>query len=206
MSTCLNELASLQKKAIAEAKKGAIDYEKVYFKLGKGENVQLRIVPSKVTPTNPFYSVKRHWGIGKGCVSLESLGKADPVAEYLKTIDDTPDAFKTRQTWLVPVIVRGQESKGVRMWEITATVLNSIIDFMMDEDYGDIANIKTGRDLKVSKSNEKFPTYTVQPRVSANSLDDAELKMVDAQPKPEECVYIPTYEKMKEMLDDYLHT
>jgi hypothetical protein len=48
-----------------------------------------------------------------------------------------------------PVIVRGEEDKGVRLWEFGNTIYKTLLGFAADEDYGDFTDIAEGRDFTV---------------------------------------------------------
>ena len=48
-----------------------------------------------------------------------------------------------------PVVVRGEEDKGVRFWEFGKMVYQELLGVMSDEDYGDITDISKGRDINV---------------------------------------------------------
>ena len=53
-----------------------------------------------------------------------------------------------------PVVVRGEESEGVRIWSFGKLVYQALLSLMMDEDYGDITDLKTGTDIKVKTAEE----------------------------------------------------
>ena len=46
-----------------------------------------------------------------------------------------------------PVIVRGEEDKGVRMWEFGKEIYMQLLGIADDEDYGDYTDINEGRDF-----------------------------------------------------------
>ena len=47
------------------------------------------------------------------------------------------------------VVVRGEESEGVRLWAFGKQVYQNLLNVMLDPDYGDITDIKEGHDIKV---------------------------------------------------------
>ena len=86
---------------------------------------QIRIVPYQHDKDNPFLEMYFHYNLGqKNYLSPVTFGKADPVVEFAEQLkatgnkDDWQMARKldpTLRTY-VPVIVRGQESEGVKLW------------------------------------------------------------------------------------------
>ncbi len=48
-----------------------------------------------------------------------------------------------------PVIVRGEEEKGVRLWEFGKEIYMQLLGIAEDEDYGDFTDISEGRDFTV---------------------------------------------------------
>ena len=121
-----------------------IDYTKVFWKPQVG-NHTIRIVPSKFNKQNPFREVYFHYGFAKGPIlALNNWGEADPIMEFAAKLRQSKD----RDNWalakkldpkmrvFVPVIVRGEEHLGVRLWEFGKEVYKSLLGFAADEDYG----------------------------------------------------------------------
>ena len=46
-----------------------------------------------------------------------------------------------------PVIVRGEESEGVKFWGFGKTAYQELLSIIIDPDYGDITDPKNGRDI-----------------------------------------------------------
>ena len=192
-----------------DAQGSKIDFKKVFWNLKKGEKATVRIVPSKYTPDNPFTEFKRHaWNIAKGALVLSDK---DPIIEYYeKNKKDWEYAkkFKPVKSYTVPVIVRGEEDKGVRLWTISTTILTSIVELFQDPDYGDISDVKEGRDLKLTKSTDTFPKTSIIAggKPTALSTDEEQSKLwLSEQPEPSECFVKHNYGKLKQKLDEYLN-
>ena len=49
----------------------------------------------------------------------------------------------------VPVIVRGEESEGVKFWGFGKTDYQELLGFFTDPDYGDLTDPVGGRDITV---------------------------------------------------------
>ncbi|MGK3946350.1 hypothetical protein ABK046_49350, partial [Streptomyces caeruleatus] len=49
----------------------------------------------------------------------------------------------------VPVIVRGEEDKGVRLWQFGKQVYEELIALAVDDEIGDYTDVSSGRDITV---------------------------------------------------------
>ena len=139
-------------------KKEKIDYSKVYWKPKEEGKYQIRIVPSKLDPKNPFQEVFVHYGFSKFPIyALTNWGEKDPIVEFAAQLRKTND----KENWslakkldpkmrvFAPVIVRGEEEKGVRLWEFGKEIYMQLLGIAEDEDYGDYTDINEGRDFTV---------------------------------------------------------
>ena len=77
----------------------------------------------------------------------------------------------------LPVLVRGAESEGVKLWGFGKTVYQELLQFIADPDYGDITDVNSGRDVVVTfhpaDGAERFPktTIMVKPNQSPATED-----------------------------------
>jgi hypothetical protein len=180
----------------------------------------VRIVPLKDNPSNPFIELYFHYLGNKTYLSPISNGNRDPIAEFADEIasggtkEDYAQArpFRPKPRTLVPVIVRGEEDKGVRFWSFGKTVFKQLLEFISDEEIGDITDIKNGRDLVVTyvpqeKSDTSFAKTTVMYKPSQTPLStDVALakKFLSEQPNVNEIYTEPTYAELKLALEKYL--
>jgi hypothetical protein len=198
-----------------------IDYTKVFWKPQVG-NYTIRIVPSKFNKQNPFREVYFHYGFAKGPVlALNNFGEADPIMEFAAKLRQSKD----RDNWalakkldpkmrvFVPVIVRGEEHLGVRLWEFGKEVYKSLLGFAADEDYGDFTDIQDGFDFKIDAVNaevagRKVVSCTLRPRPKSSSIsDDANLvnKWLEEQPDIMTINRKREYNDIKELLAKWLN-
>jgi hypothetical protein len=58
----------------------------------------------------------------------------------------------------LPVIVRGEEEKGLQLWKLNKLEYQRILSFLVDEEIGDIFDVEAGYDLviKVTDSGKKW--------------------------------------------------
>jgi hypothetical protein len=148
-----NKLSALQ---TSGQKKEKVDYTLTQWK-PKGEGkYTIRVVPSKLDKQNPFKEVFVHYGFAKFPIyALTNWGEKDPIVEFSKQLRGTND----RDNWtlakkldpkmriFVPIIVRGEEDKGVRLWEFGKEIYLQLLALAEDEDYGDFTDINEGFDF-----------------------------------------------------------
>tara|TARA_Y100001970_G_scaffold130769_1_gene161233 strand:- start:411 stop:1205 length:795 start_codon:yes stop_codon:yes gene_type:complete len=184
---------------------------------------QVRIVPYKHNKDNPFVELFFHYGLGnnKTYLSPTSFGKPDPVEEFsrkLKSSGNKEDWLQGRRIeprlrTFAPVVVRGQEHEGVKWWGFGKTVYQELLGVIADPDYGDITDPTTGRDIVVERQTPAEAgnqygktTIRVKPNQTAITENKETLKTIfDSQTKLEELWDEPTYDDLKEALQNYLN-
>jgi hypothetical protein len=197
------------------------DLEKTLWRPAVGKH-SVRIVPSAFNKSNPFKEVYMHYGINnKTMVSPITFGEKDPIVEFAQGLrkssnkDDWQLAKKLepKMRVLVPVVVRGEEDKGVRLWEFGKQVYMDLLKFAEDEDIGDFTDPITGRDITIETAGKEttglmYNTSTVRVRTKSTALSDdaAKVKLwLETQPNPIEQFKRLSYEEMKESLMKHLN-
>ena len=181
---------------------------------------QIRIVPSVENPDNPFTELMFYNKLAKyPILALSNFGEQDPVEEFIETLRATDDKdnwslsgkISARPRYFVPVIVRGEEDKGVRIWSISATIYKALLSLAADDEIGDFTDIANGTDMVVEKTPPATPgayaDITVRARRNSTPLseDKAEIKKwLTEQPKPLELFRKPTYDWLKKQLKAYI--
>jgi hypothetical protein len=202
-------------------KKEKIDYSKVYWKPKEEGKYQIRIVPSKLDPKNPFQEVFVHYGFSKFPIyALTNWGEKDPIVEFAAQLRKTND----KENWslakkldpkmrvFAPVIVRGEEEKGVRLWEFGKEIYMQLLGIAEDEDYGDYTDINEGRDLTVDVVKGDIggrqglkSSIRVKPKTSTLSSDASLIqKFLKEQPSLLEIQRKMEFEALKEVLQTWL--
>ena len=75
-----------------------------------------------------------------------------------------------------PVVVRGEEDKGVRLWAFGKQLYQSLLNYMLDEDYGDITDVSEGNDIRVNcfkAPGKMWATTEVRPRPKSTPLSES---------------------------------
>ena len=202
-------------------KKEKIDYSKVYWKPKEEGKYQIRIVPSKLDPKNPFQEVFVHYGFSKFPIyALTNWGEKDPIVEFAAQLRKTND----KENWslakkldpkmrvFAPVIVRGEEEKGVRLWEFGKEIYMQLLGIAEDEDYGDYTDINEGRDLTVDVVKGDIggrqglkSSIRVKPKTSTLSSDASLIqKFLKEQPSLLEIQRKMEFDALKEVLQTWL--
>jgi hypothetical protein len=154
---------------------------------------QVRIVPYLFNKDNPFIELFFHYNINnKTYLSPASFGRPDPIIEFadkLKKMGDKEDWKAARQLeprlrTFVPVIIRGEESEGVRFWSFGKTVYQEILGYIADPDYGDITDPKTGRDLTIEyvsaeDAGTSYPTTTIRVKPKESPISENSEQMAN---------------------------
>jgi hypothetical protein len=111
-----------------------------------------------------------------------------------------------------PVIVRGEEHKGVRLWEFGKEIYLQLLGIAEDEDYGDYTDIKDGRDFTVEAvmgdigGRQGLKTsIRVKPKTSLLSDNKTEIETwLTEQPDVLQLQRKMDFEAMKEVLQNWL--
>ena len=193
------------------------DYSKIFWKPELGKQT-VRLVPSAFNPTYPFTELKFHYNIGKfPMIALSNFGKQDPIEEFVKELKKTNDKDnwslagklypKTRI--FAPVVVRGEEEKGVRLWGFGVTIYKALLALAEDEDIGDFTDVINGWDMVVEQvQGNPYPETTVRIKPKQTPLSDNNDEVdlwLKEQPNPIEVHREHDYDFLKKQLQNYLN-
>ena len=215
----------------------AIDFDAIRKKLGQlsgtnsrrntmwrpeeGEEHTVRLLAFADNDGQPFKERWFYYNIGNnpGLLAPKQFGEPDPIQDLINTLRD--DASKEsyelakklypKMRCYAPVIVRGEEDKGVRLWSFGKTVYQSLLNIMLDEDYGDITDPVDGRDVKVvctKPPGRMWATTTVRPRGKATALssDADQIKTwTDNVPVLDDLYTLKTFEELEKIVNDWLN-
>ena len=212
-------LSSLQSSG---AKKEKVDYSKYYWKPKAEGKYQIRVVPSVLNKSNPFQEVFVHYGFSKFPIyALTNWGEKDPIVEFAKSLRNTQE----KENWqlakkldpkmrvFAPVVVRGEEEKGVRLWEFGKEIYMQLLGIAEDEDYGDFTDISEGRDFTVDVVTGDIggrqglkSSIRVKPKTSPLGSDKETIKMwLTEQPNVLELQRKTAFDDLKTILANFLN-
>ena len=181
----------------------------------------VRIVPYQHNKENPFLEMFFHYDLGgKTYLSPITYGRPDPIEEFAQKLrssgnkDDYQIAKKlmAKMRTFAPVIVRGEESEGVRFWGFGKMVYQELLSVIADPDYGDITDSMNGRDVTVEfisaeEAGKNFPVTNirVKPNQTPITEDDKLLdKLLNEQPNMQEMYQERSYDDLTEVLNNWL--
>tara|TARA_R110000824_G_scaffold343834_1_gene530543 strand:+ start:305 stop:1060 length:756 start_codon:yes stop_codon:yes gene_type:complete len=149
----------------------------------------IRIVPYQYDKDNPFMELYFHYDLGdKNYLSPVTFGKPDPVVEFAEKLKATGNRedwqmarkMEPKMRTYVPVLVRGEESEGVKLWGFGKQVYQELLGVIADPDYGDITDLSGGRDILVeftaAEGAGSFPKTAI--RVKPNQTPATEDKNI----------------------------
>jgi len=219
------DLSVIKQKLSASQTKGQkrekVDYSKIFFKPKPGK-YQIRILPSKFDKSNPFREVYFHYGFSKGPIlALTNWNEKDPIAEFAKNLRKSADKedwqlakkIEPKLRYFVPVLVRGEEAQGPRLWEFGKLIYEQLLGIAADEDYGDFTDITDGRDFTIDAVEDVVAgrkgikcNIRVKPKTSAISEDAAIVtKALEEQPDILGINKHYSFDELKELLDKWLN-
>ena len=194
------DLSKMKAKLSAVNNRGGGTKKSQFWRPEDGEQT-IRILP---TPDgDPFKEFYFHYNLGKNAGFLSpkrNFGESDPLDTFIS------------QRFFSPVIVRGQEDQGVKIWGYGKTVYEQLLNLVLNPEYGDITDPQEGTDLLLTygkPAGASFPQTKLMPsrKTSAMCKDLT----------PEECAQtletIPEFsslferktpEDVQRMLDEYL--
>jgi 6-pyruvoyl-tetrahydropterin synthase len=198
------------------------DYSTIFWRPTVGKQ-QIRIVPSAFNSSNPFTELKFYYGItNKVMISPLNFDEKDPIAlfaqklregEYNKENYVLAKKLDAKTRTFVPVVVRGEEDKGVRLWQFGKQVYEELLALAVDDEIGDYTDIVNGRDITVEtvgpeSTGTPYNKSSVRVRLKTTSLsEDASLveKWTSEQPNPTDGLFKRySFDEMKSALEKWL--
>ncbi len=219
------DLSFVKQKLADNANKGnkreKVDYSKIFWKPKAGK-YQIRILPNKFRNEWPLREVQMHYGFAKGPIlALTNWQESDPIADFAQKLRKSADKddwqlankISPKTRYFAPVLVRGEESQGVRLWEVGKLVNDQLMGIAADEDYGDFTDITDGRDFTVEAvedivAGKKGIKCTLRPKVKSTPIsEDATLveKSLEEQPDILGINRRYSYDQLKDILQKWLN-
>ena len=157
----------------------------------------IRILPT--ADGDPFREFHFHYNVGKN----------PGIDQNLK--NEAKKLF-ARKRYYSPVLVRGNESEGVKIWAYGKTAYETLLGYVLDPDYGDITDPQTGTDIKLTYTLASgpgaFPKTALQPRRRPSILCDDAVgnceELLDSVPVIDNLFERKSVEDVQSLLDGYL--
>ena len=193
----------------------------VMWRPQEGEETTVRLLSFADNDGQPFKERWFYYNIGNnpGLLAPYQFGNPDPIQELITKLrdDGSKESYELakklypKMRSYAPVVVRGEEDKGVRLWSFGKTVYQSLLNIMLDEDYGDITDPTEGRDVKVvctKAPGRMWASTEVRPRGKQSQLSesaDQSKQWLDAIPDLDEMYTCKTYEELEKIVNDWLN-
>lgn len=135
----------------------------------------IRILPTE--DGDPFKAYHFHYNIGKNSGFLclnKNYGEDCPACNLTKELFREGDEgsvrmakdFTARQRFFSPVLVRGEEAEGPKVWGYGKKVYETLLQLVLNPEYGDITDPDSGTDLNLQygkPAGASFPQTNIQP-------------------------------------------
>lgn len=141
----------------------------------------IRIVPTE--DGDPFKSFFFHYNVGPNgfLCPKRNFGDECPVCDFAsklfkegdeESVAMAKDLF-VRQRFFSPVLVRGEEDQGVRVWGYSKTVYETLLNLVLNPEYGDITDVDEGLDITVEygkAAGARYPSTSLTPKRKSSPL------------------------------------
>jgi len=190
------------------------------WKPSLGEH-KIRCLPWKNSPDGQPFAERWFYYIGDnpGILAPNQFGKPDPINDLIRKLyssgkpDDRVLAKKLqpKMRCYSPVIVRGEEDKGVQVWSFGKLVYQRMLGFFLDEEVGDILSPTEGFDLKVSitkQPGKQFNDTTVDPARRPTKLHDDVKQMetwLNSIPNLDDMYRLKSTQEIETVLNNWLN-
>lgn len=190
------------------------------WKPSLGEH-KIRCLPWKSSPDGQPFAERWFYYIGEnaGILAPNQFGKPDPINDLIRKLyssgkpDDRVLAKKLqpKMRCYAPVIVRGEEDKGVQVWAFGKLVYQRMLGFFLDEEVGDILSPTEGFDLKVSitkQPGKQFNDTTVDPARRPSKLhEDSKVaeQWLNSIPNLDDMYRLKSTQEIETVLNNWLN-
>ena len=190
----------------------------VFWRPEDGEQT-IRLLPT--ADGDPFKQYWFHYNLGKNAGFLspkKNFGEDDPLDSFIRQLykDGSDDSVRmakdlsARQRFFSPVLVRGEEGEGVRLWGYGKMAYKELLNLVLNPEYGDITDVTEGTDLVINygkPAGAQFPQTTITPRRRPSKLAESEDEIrtfLDSIPEYNDVFERKTPQQVQAMLDEFL--
>jgi len=162
-------------------------------------------------------------GSGPGILAPHQFGKPDPINDLIRKLYSSgkPDdrllakKLQPKMRTYMPVIVRGEEDKGVQVWAFGKPIYQRLLGFFTDEDGGDILDPNEGFDLKIAITHTPGKMFMGKPSLDTTvdirkpsklSNDPAQAKTwLDGIPNLDDMYKLKSTQEIETLLNNWLN-
>ena len=181
--------------------------------------------PDSLTPEGSPFIERWFYYIGqeRGFVAPYQFGKPDPIHKLKNKLYASGKAedkilaknLQPKMRAYMPIIVRGEEDKGVQVYSFSNNTYKRLLSFWLDEEVGDILDLNQGYDLKILFSistkqvnGNSYMDSTVDPARKPSKLhEDPEVvkKWLAAIPNLDDMYPVKTEQEVETILNNWLN-
>ncbi len=173
---------------------------------------------------DPFRDYLYHYRLGSDSnvtfISPRTFGKTDPIAEFGNQLwnegtDESKEMarkFFPKMRVFAPVLVRGEEDKGIRIWGFSKTTYERLLNIVLDPEYGDITDLHNGTDIRLDygkKAGQLYASTELRPNRRTTALAKTEKKvkeLLETMPSFSDIFVETTTEDAKTLLEQTLNS
>jgi hypothetical protein len=213
------DLAAIRKKLNQIS--GQNSKRNVMWRPEENSETTVRLIAYPNNEGQPFKELMFYYNIGNnpGLLAPYQYGKADPIQELITKLRDegSKESYELakklypKMRCYAPVIVRGEEDKGVRLWAFGKQVYQTLLNYMLDEDYGDITDPLEGRDVRITCSKtpgKMWATTDVRPRGKDTPLSEDSKQSknwLDNIPDVNDLFELKSYQELENIVNQWLN-
>ena len=185
------DMARMKEKLQTSESGGKQQRDSAFWRPTEGDQ-DIRLVPTE--DGDPFKVYHFHYNMGEGArggilCPKRQFGEGCPICDFASKLwqegtDESKKMAKSlfvRQRFFSPVVVRGEEEAGVRVWGYGKTIYEVLLGLVLNPDYGDITDVDSGVDLSLTytlpKSKGAFPTTNLVPKRKSSPLEKSKDKV-----------------------------
>lgn len=189
------------------------------WKPGPGE-YKIRGLPWKNPPEGqPFIERWFYYFVNPAILAPHQFGKPDPINDLIRKLYSSgkPDErilakkLQPKMRAYMPIIVRGQEDKGVQVWSFGKGIYQKLLGYFLNEEVGDILDPNEGFDLHVVISQtpgKQFQDASVEAARRPRKLSDdaAQAKQwLDSVPNIDDMYRLKSAQEIEMILNNWLN-
>ena len=196
----------------------------VWFRPDDGDT-DIRIIP---TPDgDPLKEMFFHYNVGEHRGGIlcpkRNFGEHCPICEFASALwregsDSNDEESKklakslfVRQRYFSPVVVRGREEEGIKVYGYGKTAYELLLGYILDPEYGDVTDIIEGTDITLTYTKPTkpgaYPQTSLKMRRNTSPLledKDAIPALLDRMPDFESLFERLSPEQVNAILDEQL--
>ena len=204
--------------------RGDNDGNSVWFMPDEGDT-DIRIVP--MNDGDPLKEMFFHYNVGEHRGGIlcpkRNFGENCPICEFASALwregsDSNDEESKklakslfVRQRYFSPVVVRGREEEGIKVYGYGKTAYELLLGYILDPEYGDVTDIQEGTDITLTYTKPTkpgaYPQTSLKMRRNTSSLledKDAIPALLDRMPDFESLFERLSPEQVNAILDEQL--